>query len=238
MEPVTVSGPFDDMRSPHVRMLHEASRRGPVHVKLWSDAAVGKATGAPPKFPQAEREYLLSAVRYVAGVTVTDDAVEDSAGIADAALAGFPSTHTGMPGPSTGRKRVVVTGCYDWFHSGHVAFFEECAGLGDLVVVVGHDATITLLKGKGHPMFHQEERLYMVQAVRHVSHALVSSGMGWLDAAPEIEAFRPDIYAVNEDGDRPEKRGFCAARGIEYRVLKRVPHAGLPRRESTNLRGF
>jgi len=43
---------------------------------------------------------------------------------------------------------------------------------------------------------------------------------------------------VNEDGDVPEKRGYCAEQGIEYVVLKRVPAPGLPKRSSTDLRGF
>jgi hypothetical protein len=78
----------------------------------------------------------------------------------------------------------------------------------------------------------------MVRSVRFVTAALISTGHGWLDAEPEIERLRPDIYAVNEDGDRPEKRRFCEASGIEYRVLKRVPKEGLPRRQSTDLRDF
>ncbi|MEK7474724.1 MAG: adenylyltransferase/cytidyltransferase family protein [Candidatus Coatesbacteria bacterium] len=233
---VVVSGAFDDMRSRHIRLLHEASKRGPVHVHLWSDAAVREAAGAEPRFPQPEREYLVSAIRYVDRVTVTDRPEPDATGIGDAALAGFELPD--LPAAPASRKTVVVTGCYDWFHSGHVAFFEEVSRIGELTVVVGHDATITLLKGPGHPMFPQAERAYMVAAIRFVSRVLISSGMGWLDAAPEIERIKPEIYAVNEDGDRPEKREFCATRGIEYRVLKRVPHAGLPRRESTRLRGF
>jgi glycerol-3-phosphate cytidylyltransferase-like family protein len=104
--------------------------------------------------------------------------------------------------------------------------------------VVGHDANVRLLKGEGHPLFPQDERRYMVGAVRHVRQALVSTGSGWMDAEPEVERIRPDIYVVNEDGDKPEKRQFCAAHGLEYVVLKRLPKAGLPRRESTFLRGF
>jgi cytidyltransferase-like protein len=151
-------------------------------------------------------------------------------------LAGFPEHPPAAEIP--GHRRVIVTGCYDWFHSGHVRFFEEVAAMGDLYVVVGHDANIKLLKGEGHPLFPQEERRYLVGAVRCVHQALISSGNGWLDAEPEIERIRPQIYAVNEDGDRPEKRAYCEARGIEYRVLKRTPKPGLPRRQSTNLRGF
>ena len=153
-------------------------------------------------------------------------------------LGGFPVLPFDPYGEPSSQKRVIVTGCYDWFHSGHVRFFEEVSRLGELYVVVGHDANIKLLKGKGHPMFAQDERRYMVQSVRFVKAVLVSSGHGWMDAEPEIAIIKPDIYAVNEDGDVPEKRAFCKGHGIEYVVLKRTPKEGLPRRLSTNLRGF
>ncbi|MFN2237578.1 MAG: adenylyltransferase/cytidyltransferase family protein [Anaerolineales bacterium] len=135
-------------------------------------------------------------------------------------------------------KKVLVTGCFDWLHSGHVRFFEETSQLGDLYVVVGHDENVRLLKGDGHPMILQDERRYMVSSIKFVKQALVSSGSGWMDAEPEIKVIQPDIYAVNEDGDQPEKRAFCEEYGLEYVVLKRTPAAGLPRRESTHLRGF
>jgi cytidyltransferase-like protein len=157
--------------------------------------------------------------------------------IKNSTLSGFPpyALDNDSANPS---KKVLVTGCFDWFHSGHVRFFEETAALGDLYVVVGHDENVRLLKGEGHPMFSAEERRYMVGSVRFVKQALISSGNGWMDAEPEIEAIKPDIYAVNEDGDQPEKREFCEKHGLEYVVLRRVPAAGLPRRESTQLRGF
>ena len=77
----------------------------------------------------------------------------------------------------------------------------------------------------------------MVQSARYVKQALLSSGQGWMDAEPEIGVIRPDIYAVNEDGDVPEKRAFGDQHGIEYVVLNRIPKEGLPKRESTTLRG-
>ncbi len=46
------------------------------------------------------------------------------------------------------------------------------------------------------------------------------------------------MLVVNDDGDRPDKRAYCEANGIEYRVLKRLPRAGLPQRTSTDLRRF
>jgi cytidyltransferase-like protein len=143
-----------------------------------------------------------------------------------------------LPSNPSNRKKVMVTGCFDWFHSGHVRFFEECSELGDLIVIVGHDQNLRELKGPGHPLFDQDHRRYMVAAVRFVHQAVISTGHGWMDAEPEVIRLRPNIYGVNEDGDKPVKREFCRQYGIEYVVLKRLPKPGLQQRTSTNLRGF
>jgi len=151
-------------------------------------------------------------------------------------LRGIPA---GSPAPAqSSRKKVVVTGCYDWFHTGHVRFCEEVSAYGDLYVIVGHDANIRLLKGEGHPLIPEDERRYVVGSIKHVTQALVSTGEGWLDADPEIKRIKPDIYAVNEDGDKGGKREYCEKLGLEYLVLKRTPAPGLPKRSSTDLRGF
>ncbi len=266
---VLVTGAFDDIRSDDLRFLQEAARLGSLHVLLWSDRVVEMLTGRPPKFSQAERQYILQAVRYVDRLTLIAepsalDALPQMDGLtpglwavraaedtplkrAHCAVRGLAyrvftaADLTGFPDPaiqkSPGRK-ALVTGCYDWLHSGHVRFFEEVSALGDLYVVVGNDANVALLKGAGHPLFPQDERRYMVQSIRYVRQALISTGSGWLDAEPEIAIIRPDIYAVNEDGDRPEKRAFCQAHSIEYVVLRRLPKEGLIRRASTDLRGF
>jgi len=153
-------------------------------------------------------------------------------------LAGFPELGAADSAASASRPRVIVTGCYDWFHSGHVRFFEEVSEMGDLYVVVGHDANIRLLKGEGHPLQPEDERCYLAGSIKFVKQALISSGEGWLDADPEIRRLQPDIYAVNEDGDKGGKREYCAKHGIEYLVLQRTPAPGLQQRSSTDLRGF
>ena len=270
MKRVVVSASFDDLRSGHMRFLHEASRYGGVTVVLWSDEMIRKITGEEPKLSQPERFYLLDAVRYVDAVVVSEVAFDpdtlpehecdtcdiwivdadsnseskknfcDETGIEYAVitpemLKGFPSL---LAEPDPTKKTVVVTGCYDWFHSGHVRFFEEVSEYGNLYVVVGHDENVRLLKGEGHPLFPQEERRYVVQSIRYVTDGLVSTGTGWMDAEPEIKRISADIYAVNDDGDQPEKRQFCEQNGLEYLVLKREPKEGLTRRTSTNLRGY
>ncbi len=273
MKRVAISASFDDLRSPQVRFLEEAAKLGDVNVLLWSDDMVRAVTGKAPKFPQAERLYLLGAIRYVRDVKIINGAFNpDTLPLCDdirpdiwavdephdtpakrafceahglgyhvvsaKSCAGFPKADLAIVPPASGRKKVVVTGCYDWFHSGHVRFFEEVSEHGDLYVIAGNDANVENLKGAGHPLFKEDERRYLCACIRYVHQALITTGWGWLDAEPEMRRIKPDIYAVNEDGDKPEKREFCEKNGIQYLVLKRVPKEGLTRRSSTNLRGF
>ena len=153
-----------------------------------------------------------------------------------AELSGFPEP---PPMPSApGKKKVIATGCFDWVHSGHVRFTEEASSYGDLYICLGSDTNVRLLKGEGHPLLSQDERRYVLGSIKYVKQALITTGSGWLDADPEIRHLKPDIYAVNEDGDKGGKREYCAQLGIEYLILKRIPAPGLPNRSSTELRGF
>lgn len=251
---VLTAGGFDDIRSRDLRFLEEAAKLGALKVK------VAPVEGA--KFPPAERLYILNAVRFVThaeavssgdvagpagavwaererNATVSREQAASEQGmdyrvIAESALDGFavPAAKV-VEGPT-----VAVSGCYDWLHSGHVRFFEEAASHGALHVFLGSDATICALKGPGHPQFPQDERRYVAASLSHVFAAIISRGSGWLDFAEDVTALKPDVFVVNEDGDKPAKRDFCRDLGIEYRVLKRVPAVGLPRRSSTDLRGF
>jgi cytidyltransferase-like protein len=271
MPEVLVSGSFNNLRSRDVRFLQETARLGDLTVMLWSDENFRRLVGRQPEFPQAERLYMLEAIRYVSRVVLAEEPVEPdrlplpaglrpdlwavhaaedtpakrafcaSAGlgyqvIPASQLEGFPLSASPLPDP--GHKKVIVTGCFDWLHSGHIRFFEQAAAYGDLYVSLGSDRTLRELKGAGHPLQSQQERLYMVQAIRPVSQAFIASGSGYLDVEPEIARVRPDIYLVNQDGDRPEKRAFCLKYGLQYVVLQRLPADGLPARQSTHLRGF
>lgn len=133
------------------------------------------------------------------------------------------------------KKKVFVSGCYDMLHSGHVAFFEEAAQLGDLYVGIGSDATIKQLKAR-KTINSQEERLYMVKALKSVKDAWINSGSGLLDFTEEVKALKPDIFFVNSDGHTPAKEQFCKENNIEYVVSKRLPHGNLPKRSTTALR--
>ena len=132
-------------------------------------------------------------------------------------------------------KKVFVSGCYDLLHSGHVEFFRQASEYGDLYVGIGSDATI--LHYKNHKtLYPEQERLFMVKAIRYVKDAFINQGDGVMDFIPTMEALRPDVFVVNADGSNEEKRRFCEERGIEYVVLQRTPAEGLKARSSTDLK--
>ena len=140
-----------------------------------------------------------------------------------------------MAVPPAQRKKVFVTGCFDLLHSGHVAFLAEAAQHGDLIVGIGSDENVKNLKGR-YPVYTQQERQYLLQSLSCVSKCVVNSGWGIMDFLNELDAERPDILFVNEDGNSPEKEALCRSRGIEYVVGRRIPHGTLPVRSTTALR--
>ena len=129
-------------------------------------------------------------------------------------------------------KKVLVSGCFDLLHGGHIAFFKTAASYGDLYVSIGRDDNLLDLKGK-KPYFSEEERLYIVKSIKHVYEAFLASGSGMLDFEPDIQRIKPDIFIVNHDGNTPDKEQLCKKMGIEYIVLKRIPETGLPARSSS-----
>jgi cytidyltransferase-like protein len=133
------------------------------------------------------------------------------------------------------KKKVFVSGCFDMLHSGHVCFLEQAASYGDLYVGIGSDKTIKELKGR-YPVNTQQEREYMLSALKHVKSAFVSRGSGIMDFVEDIKEIRPNVFVVNSDGNTPAKRELCEKLGVEYVVLERIPSGNLPARSTTSLR--
>jgi cytidyltransferase-like protein len=129
-------------------------------------------------------------------------------------------------------KKVLVSGCYDLLHAGHIAFFKSAARYGKLYVSLGQDENLFKLKGK-KPYFTQEERVYMVGAVKYVTEAFVASGHGMLDFEEDMKRIKPDYFVVNSDGYTDGKKRLCEENNVELIVLERIPEDGLPTRSSS-----
>ena len=230
---VVVFGGFDDIRSRDLRFLEEAAKLGAVTVLVWPDDLTEQATGAPPKFPLAERDYFLNAVRYVNRVVQfgghnDPDSLPEIPGFrahtwADMEsraspargifcrehgicyrvfkmdeLKGFPEPLSSSSAPRG--KKVIVSGSYDWLHSGHIRFLEEAkktGGLGArLIVIVASDETVTRLKGRP-PVIPDNQRRALVEALKVVDEAVI--GFRDLDMEKVLTRVKPDIVAVGHD---------------------------------------
>ncbi|MGA9118575.1 MAG: adenylyltransferase/cytidyltransferase family protein [Bacteroidota bacterium] len=129
-------------------------------------------------------------------------------------------------------RKVLICGCFDLLHAGHIAFFKTAAQIGKLFVAVGADENVRKLKGTA-PYFSQEERVYMVNSIRYVESAFVAAGSGMLDFEPDMRRIRPDVFVVNHDGHTPGKEALCKKLGVDYTIMERIPEPGLPARASS-----
>ncbi len=132
-------------------------------------------------------------------------------------------------------RKAFVSGTFDLLHSGHVAFLVEAATYGDLYVCIGNDECVHGLKHR-YPVNPQDERKYLIDSLRCVKECRISRGTGLLDFVEELRDIKPDVFVVNEDGAHEDKASLCREMGIEYLVLRRLPHGGLPARSTTALR--
>jgi hypothetical protein len=48
--------------------------------------------------------------------------------------------------------------------------------------------------------------------------------------------WKPDVLVVNEDsGSKREKEALCNELGIQFKILKRIPHGNLPPISTTSI---
>jgi cytidyltransferase-like protein len=132
-------------------------------------------------------------------------------------------------------KKIFVSGCFDMLHSGHVRFLEEAASYGELYVGIGSDETIKELKGR-YPVNTQEERKYLLRALKHVKECFINRGRGMMDFTEDLKELQPDVFVVNNDGNTLAKQQLCDQLGVDYVVLRRLPSQNLPARSTSSLR--
>jgi cytidyltransferase-like protein len=120
-------------------------------------------------------------------------------------------------------KKVMVSGCYDVLHGGHLEFFRQAKELGDhLIVCIPSDAALFLHK-KRKPWIPIEHKMHVIQALDTVDEVVIGEDLEpGLNFKTQFLKIRPQVLAVTED-DKFEspKRELCAKVGAEYvRLLK------------------
>ena len=123
---------------------------------------------------------------------------------------------------------VMVSGCFDIIHGGHVQFLREAAALGGkLLVCVAGDDVIIQHKGRP-PAMSEEHREWVIRNLSMVTDTYITSpGDIGLDFVPFFRLMRPDILAVTQDDAYTDaKRELCQEVGARYVMLEQTPPNG------------
>jgi len=96
-----------------------------------------------------------------------------------------------------GRTVALANGCFDVLHVGHVRYLQGAKREADVLVVgVNGDASVRRLKGPGRPVLGEQDRAFMVAALRTVDHVVVFADD---DVTRLLLALRPDVHCKGTD---------------------------------------
>ena len=116
-------------------------------------------------------------------------------------------------------KTVLVDGCFDLLHVGHLWHLEEARKHGDrLVVSLTVDEVIREQKGAGRPIFPWKERAMLLRGLRAVDEVIET--VGGLDA---LRLVRPQVFCKGSDYAHAlldEERALCKELGVEFIITE------------------
>jgi len=118
-------------------------------------------------------------------------------------------------------KIVLVGGCFDIVHLGHLRFLEKAKKQGDiLVILLESDENIKKIKGKNRPINNQSNRAEFLTKLKMVDYIIklpmMKNDEEYLKLVKKI---KPKIIAVSEDDKNiVQKRG--QARLVGAKLIK------------------
>lgn len=121
---------------------------------------------------------------------------------------------------------VLVGGCFDILHLGHITFLEEAKKLGkNLVVLLESDETIKRLKGENRPINRQNDRAKILIKLKMVDYIVMLPELkNDQDYTDLIKKISPKIIAISGNDEKinnkKQQADLVGARLIE--VTKRL----------------
>jgi rfaE bifunctional protein nucleotidyltransferase chain/domain len=98
-------------------------------------------------------------------------------------------------------KKILVGGCFDILHSGHIHFLSSAKKIGGtLVVLLESDEKIKAIKGNERPVNAQKERAYLLSALADVDYIiLLPHFTNDQEYEKLISIIQPDYFAITKD---------------------------------------
>lgn len=123
------------------------------------------------------------------------------------------------------QKKILVGGCFDFIHFGHISFLKEAKSLGDyLVVALESDENVRHAKGENRPIHTQEKRKTMLEAISFVDEVItlppMKSDQEYFDLVKKVN---PQVVAVTSGDPIIDKKKIQAAQvNAELVVIAKI----------------
>lgn len=98
----------------------------------------------------------------------------------------------------TNRKIVLVGGCFDFIHFGHISFLKQAKAAGDyLIVALEADENVKRRKGRERPIHNQKQRKEMLGALSFIDEIILLPPMTKNEEYYDlVKKIKPHIIAV------------------------------------------
>lgn len=123
------------------------------------------------------------------------------------------------------KKRIVlIGGCFDILHAGHIKFLEKAKDQGDILfLLLESDQSVKKLKGEKRPINTQKDRAYVLSALSSIDYVVMLSKLPTdKDYDRLIAQIRPDVIALTH-GDPNLKRRADQAKKVGAKVKNVSP---------------
>lgn len=106
------------------------------------------------------------------------------------------------------KKVVLVGGCFDILHYGHIHFLKKAKLLGNyLIVALESDKNVKRLKGKERPIHNQIQRQEILESLDFVDEVIVlKDEMADKDYLELVQKIRPFVIATTAGDSMIEKK--------------------------------
>jgi len=122
-------------------------------------------------------------------------------------------------------KVVLVGGCFDILHWGHISFLKKAKKLGNcLIVALESDENTKRLKGLTRPIHTQKQRAEILKSLRFVDKVILLLPLP--DYQKLVEEVKPQIMAVTQ-GDPLIKNKKKLAKLVGAKVVV-IPKIKIP----------
>ena len=113
---------------------------------------------------------------------------------------------------------ILVSGCFDILHVGHLSLLKEAKENCDyLIVGLNSDSSVNKIKGSNRPIINQKDRITMLKSITYVDEVRVFDQETPLELIKEI---CPDLIIKGQDYKEEEIIGGDFIKSYGGKVLR------------------